>query len=351
MKTEEIEKINKILNKLKTNDFTYYFLMPDVDTPNSSMYEIYRNASVLKRLGFDVVILTEGFEYEKPYWIKDRSLMDIPHMKMSADITIGPEDFMIIPEIFTNIMERIKNINCEKIVFLQSMDYALHALLPGVEYTDFGIFNVLTVSETMNNYVKEFFNEFYNVQHYDIGIPDYFKYDGRNKKPLLSFIGRNGVDINRIVKLFYLKFPYLRFLTFQDLSNMDREAYAEKLKDSFALLWVDNISSASIVPLEAMKAHCLTIGVVPEIKHDYINDNNGYWTYDKYSLPALIAKALGEFLEDEIKPSLFTEMEKTASSYDEDKTSLQLEFIYKSYVDKRIGSFEKLLEDNKTLSE
>jgi hypothetical protein len=347
MENENILKIEKIITNLENKSSRYYFLMPDVTSPNSSVYEIYRHASVLKSLGYNVTILTEEFNYEKPIWLNDKELTNVEHKKMGNDIQISPEDFIVIPEVLTNVMEKLRPLQCKKIVLLQSMDYALHSLLPSIDYAQFGIFDVITVSESMSNMFKLYFGEHYNVQTYNIGIPEYFKYNGELKKPIISFVARNGADMNRIVKLFYLKYPYFRFLTFQDLNNIDRKTFAEKLKESFALLWLDNISSASTVPLEAMKANCLPIGLLPNIEHDYINQDNGYWSNNKYEIPMIISKALSEYLEDEINPELEKNMLETTSNYTDEISKSQLVEIYDNFLNERIESFKNYLEELK----
>lgn len=347
MENDNIEKIERILGNLKNNNIRYYFLMPEIETPNSTVYEIYRHAKTLKESGFNVTILTEEFNYKKPEWIDDTTLTDVEHKQMGSDVKISPEDCIIIPEIFTNVMEKIRNLQCHKVLLFQSFDYALHSLLPGVDYYTWGIFDVITPSESSKDYFKLFFGDGYNVVNYNIGIPDYFKYENEIKKPIISFITRNSVDINRINKLFYLKFPFLRFVTFQDLSNLNKKEFANKLKESFALLWIDNISTASTIPLEAMKANTITIGTLPSIKHDYINEKNGYWTDNKYEIPLIIGKAVSQYLEDEFDETIFDEMNKTVENYTDSISGKQIKDIYDNFLNKRIVEYENYLNNIK----
>lgn len=343
-----LKKLEKVLDNIKTGDNKYYFLVPEIETPTSSVYEIYRHANVMKNSGKNVCLLTEDISFTKPSWI-DKSLLDIEHKHISNEIKVSPQDVIVIPEIFTNVMEKIKVLQCHKILLFQSFDYALHSLLPGVDYYMWGIFDVIVPSVATKNLFEKFFGNDYNVKDYKIGIPEYFAPDQRLKKPVISYVSRNGIDINRIVKLFYLKFPYFKFLTFQDLNNLDRKSFAEKLKDSFALLWVDNISTASTVPLEAMKANTVVVGMLPNITHDYITNDNGYWTDNKYDLPLMIGKALSEYLEDEIDEKMIKNMKKTVSKYSETNSEKEILKIYNDFTTDRITTYENYISEYKNL--
>lgn len=347
---ENIEKIEKIISTLEEKKSKFFFFIPNIQTPNSSMYQIYWNAKVVKEMGFDSIILTEsGSDYVKPYFV-DQELMNIKHVTVSDKISISPEDFLIIPEIFTNVMEQLKNFTCEKIVLLQSLDYSLHALTPGIQWSDFGITKVLTVSDSLRDMVKDYFGEYYNIKRYKVGISDLFKEDKQLKKPILSFMSRNGNDITDVIKLFYLKYPHFRFLTFQELSGLDRETYAKKIKESFACLWVDNISSFGTAPIECMKAGTIPIGLIPRIEHEYIKDFTGIWVYDLFKLPDMIASVLTKYMEDEIPEDFSTRMEEVSSEYSMDKSKESLISVYSEFVTERVNHFKKLLElENKEI--
>jgi len=341
---EKIEKIENIISNIKDKKSKFFFFIPSIQTPNSTMYQIYWNATVLKEMGYESIILTESdTEYVKPYFI-DYELMDIKHTTVSNRISISPEDFLIIPEIFTNVMEQLKNFNCEKIVLLQSLDYALHALTPGLQWSDFGIGKVLTVSEPLKEMVYDFFGEYYNIKKYDIGISDLFKDTKNLKKPIISFVSRNGNDITDVIKLFYLKYPHFRFITFQELAGLDRDTFATKIKDSFACIWVDNISTFGTFPLECMKAGTIPIGVIPRIDHEYIDDFTGIWVYDLFKLPDMIGSIITKYLEDDIPEEFYTKMQEVSSKYTMENSKQSLINVYQEFINERLEFFNKTLE-------
>lgn len=346
---ENLEKIEKILSNIENKKSKFFFFIPNIQIPNSSMYQIYWNATIIKEMGYESVILTESdTEYVKPYFV-EADLMNMKHMTVSNRISISPEDFLIIPEIFTNVMEQLKNFNCEKIVLLQSLDYGLHALTPGMQWSDFGITKVLTVSNPLKNMVYDFFGEYYRIKKYDIGVSDLFKDSKNLKKPIISFVSRNGNDITDVIKLFYLKYPHFRFVTFQELSGLDRDTYSNKLKDSFACIWVDNISTFGTVPLECMKAGTIPIAVIPRIEHEYIEDFSGVWVYDLFKLPDMIGTLLTKYLEDDIPQEFYQKMEEVSSKYTLENSKQSLTNVYKEFINERTEFFKKALELEKEL--
>lgn len=347
--SENIEKIEKIISNIENKQNKFFFFIPNIQTPNSTMYQIYWNATVLKEMGYETIILTESdSEYVKPYFV-DSNLMNVKHITVSNKINIAPEDFLIIPEIFTNVMEQLKNFNCEKIVLLQSLDYALHALTPGMQWSDFGISKLLTVSEPLKNMVHDFFGEYYRIKKYDIGISDLFKDNNNLKKPIISFVTRNGNDITDVIKLFYLKYPHFRFVTFQELAGLDRETYSNKLKDSFACIWIDNISTFGTVPLECMKAGTIPIGVIPRIEHEYIDDFTGIWVYDLFKLPDMIGALLTKYLEDDISVEFYNKMREVSSKYSLENSKQSLMNAYQEFMNERIQYFKRALELEKEI--
>lgn len=346
---ENIEKIERIISNIENKQNKFFFFIPNIQTPNSTMYQIYWNATVLKEMGYETIILTESdSEYVKPYFV-DSELMNVKHITVSNKINIAPEDFLIIPEIFTNVMEQLKNFNCEKIVLLQSLDYALHALTPGMQWSDFGISKLLTVSEPLKNMVHDFFGEYYRIKKYDIGISDLFKDNNNLKKPIISFVTRNGNDITDVIKLFYLKYPHFRFVTFQELAGLDRDTYSKKLKDSFACIWIDNISTFGTVPLECMKAGTIPIGLIPRIDHEYIDDFTGIWVYDLFKLPDMIGALITKYLEDDIADEFYTKMKEVSSKYSLENSKQSLMNVYQEFMNERVEYFKKALELEKEI--
>jgi hypothetical protein len=185
------------------------------------------------------------------------------------------------------------------------------------------------------------------IQKYSIGIPDYFKSSNKPKKLTISFLTRNGNDLTKVVKMFYYKYPQYRFISFEDLSGLPREQFAQKLGESFASLWIDRIASFGTFAIEAMKSGNIVVGLVPDIQPDYLTETNALWTYDLYNLPDVLAQAVNTHLQDlPALDVLKTAMDETVSKYTVEESKKQLKEIYGKYIQDRIKLFENALSSN-----
>ena len=363
----KFEKLKSSLNKLKNKESKFLFFVTQVNNPAASIYEIYFNATVVKNMGYSVTILTDSQDYEIPTWI-EKELTDFEHQSIvESKLTVGPEDVLVIPEIFSNIMEQTKNLPSIRIVLLQSIDYMFNALLPATDWSTFGIKNVITTSNTLKNIVEQFLgvNKFF-IDVYNPSIPDYFYNDNTPKRPVISLVGRNPNEVSKIIKLFYSKYPQYSWITFDSMitdsnppSPLSRKDYANRLRKNFASVWIDRIASFGTFPLEAMKSGSIPIGIVPDIVPEYLlkgilNDseeaneddnqyivNSGVWTKDLYALPILIGDVITKFLDDSIQDEVYKTMEKITSKYSSKNSIEQLQNIYQNVLNERINIFEK----------
>lgn len=364
IENEQIEKIKKSLSKLKNSESKFLFFIAKSTNPSASIYEIYYHANVVKNMGFDVMILTDEDEYEIPYWV-DEELTDLVHKPMSkAKINVGPEDVLVIPEIFSNVMEETKELPCIRIGLLQSVDYMINGLVPSVDWSSFGIKNVITTSETLKDFMGEFFGENrFDVKTYDLGLPEYFYNDDSPKRPVITVVGRNPNEISKLIKLFYAKYPQYGWVTFDSMITeskppraLTRKEYAARLRKNFAAVWVDRIASFGTLPLEAMASGCIPIGLVPDITPEYLLEkdeegetkyaiNSGVWTADYYSLPTLIGDTLTKYLDDSIEDEVYEKMKTISDKYTQKNSATQLATIYKGFIEERITTFEKAVSD------
>jgi hypothetical protein len=347
---DKFQKLKESYDNIVNKKSKFIFFVPNIQVPSAIMYEIYVHANVLKEDGYDVQMMLENAQCEKPTWFES-SLTELPHIFADKhNLTIRPEDFLMIPDIYTNIMEQVKNITCEKIVLLFSHDYALNALVPAMYWKDLGISKVLTTNEKLKATALESFGMGTEIQSYNIGIPNYFKPSPKPKKLVISFLTRNGNDLTKVVKMFYYKYPQYRFVSFEDLSGMSREQFAQKLGESFATLWIDRIASFGTLALEAMKSNNILVGLVPDIQPDYLKEGNALWTYDLYNMPDILAQAINMHLQD--LPA-FEELEKsmkeTVEKYSVDESKKQLKSIYGKYIEDRIKLLENAIIANTTV--
>lgn len=353
------DKMKLSISNLGNKKNKIMFFVPDVNgAPAVSIYEIYFHGTVLKSNGYDVYMLTETNKFEIPDFI-ETELTDLKHVSMESNsLTVSPEDLLIIPEIFTNVMEQTKNLPCMRVVLFQSVDNATKALLPGYDWTMFGVNQVLTTSKTMERFVEQFFgvNKF-SMKHYNVGVPSYFQDKYPLKRPVISIVTRNERELDKLVKLFLTKYPQYRWLNFEPMvtnskppKHLRRKDFADRLGKNFAALWIDRISSHALFPLECMKVGTIPISLIPDITPEYLIDkdgksieNVGVWTDDFFQIPALIADTLRKFLDDEIGQNIYDGMKDVANQYSSDVSAQQLLAIYEGYFADRTNSLTAAL--------
>jgi hypothetical protein len=360
---EKIEKINVIIDKMHNKKSKFLFCIPESQGPSASVYEMYFHATTVKNMGYDTYVLVETKDYIIPDWIEEE-LTQHKHMSMADPaLTVGSEDIMIIPEVYSNVMEQTKNLPCLRIGLLQSIDYMVNSLIPGTDWSSFGIRNIITTSQSLVNLIDNFYgkNKFI-IQKYNVGIPDYFEKSNMPQKPIISIVGRNANEISKIVKLFFSKYPQYAWVTFDPmLTNskppqpMRRVDFAKRLKNNFAAVWTDRISSFGTFPLECMKSGVIPICAKPDLMPDYLiirDENNvetglidggGVWTDNFYDIPTLIGEILVKFLDDAILPEFYDSMTSVVENYTQKNAENELSIIYQGHVDGRIEEFKKII--------
>ena len=99
---EKIDRVKAAVERLEKKESKFMFCVPDVPNPTAAIYEIYFHATVVKKMGFRAVILTEKEDQEVPKWI-EKELTDLEHFSMVKNsLTVSPDDIMVIPEVFSN---------------------------------------------------------------------------------------------------------------------------------------------------------------------------------------------------------------------------------------------------------
>jgi glycosyltransferase involved in cell wall biosynthesis len=128
------------------------------------------------------------------------------------------------------------------------------------------------------------------------------------------------------------------------MRGQTEKEFAKNLQDCFLSVWVDETSGFGTFPLESMKTGIPVLGLVPNLLPHWMSEHNGFWINNKLQTVDFIADILQNWLEDNLKPELFTEMENTVKSLstkeDFEKNSVSL---FEGYLLTRQQSFEEQL--------
>jgi glycosyltransferase involved in cell wall biosynthesis len=113
---------------------------------------------------------------------------------------------------------------------------------------------------------------------------------------------------------------------------------------------MDQTSGFGTFPLESMKMGIPVIGVLPHLQPEWLNEDNGLWIVNKNSIVDVVADFIQNWLEDNINPELYTEMEKTAEKYiNMEEFKNNVINIFSGILEKRMMSFEEQLNKLETI--
>jgi hypothetical protein len=353
MELEKIQKVEKSLENLNNKSARIYFLVQDTKgNPKAGIKYIYDMALTLKNNGFNSIIIHETKEYGGVSEWLGEEYMTLPHQPIeNQNLAISPEDFIVIPEIYAHVMEQLKNFPCGKIVLCQSYDYVLETLPPGVTWTQYGFIKCITTSEYQKKYISEIVKNV-SIDIVEPFISEHFTKKEKPSKPIISIHTREPRDTAKIIKTFYLKYPQYRWITFRDMRGIKLEDFSKFLKDSYVSVWVDNESAFGTYPLECMITGTPVIGKVPNLKPEWMNEENGIWTYQFNEIVDIIANYTQNWLEDNISDDLYNKMSETGLKYNQkDKFENEILNLFNEYFEKRANLFSEQLEKIKVSEE
>jgi hypothetical protein len=346
MNQEQISKVERSIENMKNKTSRIYFLVQDTKgNAKASVSYIYKMAMSLKNAGYNPIILHEKPDYQGvSEWLGEDYMSELPHKPIEgSNLDISPEDLIIIPELYAFVMEQIKNLPCGKVVLCQSYDYIFETLQPGESWSQFGFLKCITTSEKQEEWIETVMRNV-SVDVVEPLISDNFKKPEGLPKTIINIHTRDHRDTTNTIKAFYTRFPQYRWFTFRDLRGLSEEQFADRMKESFVSVWVDNNSGYGTFPLESIKMGIPVIGVVPNMVPSWMNENNGIWINNQNLLVDVIADYIQNWLEDNISPELHSEMEKTSNGLvDQENFDKTVVTTFENMISKRLESFTEQL--------
>jgi hypothetical protein len=364
---EQVNQLTTVLGNLDNKDFTLYFFTLDTKgNPTAGIANIYEHVKLLNELGYKATILHEKTDYklvgdENGNGVGDwlgEEYAKLPHTAIEGqNLNISPADFIIIPEIFSNIMDQVKGFPCKKIVLSQSYDYLLELLPIGKRWnTDYGFHDVITTTTKQAQYLSNLFPSL-NTHIVPVSIPSYFKDSDKPKIPVVGIHTRNPAEAAKIAKAFYLQYPVYKWVTFKELRGLSRKNFANELSKCCLAVWIDDGAGFGTFPLEAMECNTPVIGKMPNLIPEWMESideqgngsirNNGVWTNTTINIPELIATYLKVWLEDSVPSNLTEGMAETKGTYTEEKQKTVLASVYSGLVENRKNELNNTLANLK----
>jgi glycosyltransferase involved in cell wall biosynthesis len=381
--------ITSLVSKLEKSENTIYIYCPAMSTPSGGISVLFQHAKILKDAGKSVTIVYEPqqnnqasleatkkarlkgakepviiFDKFNPSWLG--SLQEEVSMRCLAEgeltysdgtsekfesLMMNPEDIMIIPEGFPNIMENTAQLPCKRIVMAQSWYYILSGLKVGQKWQHFGIKDVISISDGIT--------EFLDTVMPGLGVKNYKQAIDRelfnvsekisDKAPMISYMPGRGPEsqmkTNTVIRTFYEFYPHYRWVRFAQLQGLSKEEFASQLKNSALALYTDEVAGFGTFPLEAMACGTHVVGWTPFGSKEYINEKNGFWAVngDVFQLAELIGMALDRYFSGALdSEEVAKEYEKTLSDYTKEKEVESVLNIYKEINNERIEELKNI---------
>lgn len=350
MENTKIPLLQTIISDLENKNFgLYFFVLDTMGNPTAGVANIYEHVKVLNDLGYRATILHEKNDYRGVASWLGEEYMKLPHLSIeSQQLKVASADFIFIPEIFSTLMEQVKDFPCKKVVFAQNYHYVLELLPIGKKWSDFGFNEAITTSETQADYLKDLFVNL-KTHVVPVSISEHFKPAEELQMPLVAIHTRDQADTYRIIKSFYLQYPQYKWLTFKDLRGISRKDFADDLKHSAVAVWVDDVSGFGTFPLEAIECGVPVIGKIPNMVPEWMKEGdnikgNGAWTNNVLYIPQLIAEFMRRWLEDSLPQELLDGVEASKGQYTQGAQVAKINEVYGNLVEARKAEFVALLK-------
>lgn len=352
MSTENYEKLQKSINNMKEKLSRIYFLVQDTKgNVKASVKYTYDMALTLKNAGYNSIILHEKPDYfGVSSWLGEEYMSKLEHRSIEGtSLEISPDDLIIIPEIYGFVMEQITKLPCGKIVLSQAFDHMFETLQPGQSWPQLGFFKCITTSNKQKELIESVMRSV-SVDVIEPYISDNFQKNKFPPKTIVNIHTRDHRETTNLIKAFYIKFPQYRWITFRDLRGLSEEEFAKAMEDSFISIWIDQTSSYGTFPLESMKMGIPVLGLVPDIIPSWMTEDNGLWVNNKTLITDVLSDFIQNWLEDNLNPTLFEQMDKTVSELPtKEKFEENTISLFETMFETRLASFEDQLSKFETV--
>lgn len=264
-------KLEEIFGNLGDKKNRYLFYCPDIPFACTLVKTIYEHVNLLNQLGFSAKVLHEvkGFkpDWLKAEWAKEVSVDYLSERKKSGayskpSYSFRPTDTIIVPEGFWTIMTNFVEIKSINKVVMAFGYGGLATAEPGLDWSYLGFTDVICLSERIKeDYSKIWPSLRYYVSSYSIDAKEFEPIPPTEVYPCIALSCRSREDAQTIINIFYNRYSFLDMFQFKVLKKLDTESYADQLKHSSVLVFVDEKAGHPAPPLEALACNVPTIAV------------------------------------------------------------------------------------------
>lgn len=357
----KIEKVEEIVSALENKETTLYFFTIDTkNAPNGEVKYVYDIAYNLHQLGYKVVMLHQEEEFVGPFeWLGERyEVLEHKDVK-DENVVVSASDFLFIPEVYSNVMGQTKTFPCRRIMIYYNPSYFIDYMPVGATLADLNINDVITTNDTLAKQLGEYFPNI-NVKVIRPSVRDFFSTSEEPKKLVVNLLTPTASEVNDIIKPFYWKYPFYKWVSFRDLKGIQQASLADTMRDGAISVWVDDNTTNGLTALEALKSGSLLVAKVPKTVPEWMKDGEELrkdiiWVDSYDMLHNVLSSLVRAWTKDEIFSDYFTVHEKVKDIFTE---TVQVNDIKKVFEDdiyySTISTFKQVLgnmKNNETKAE
>ena len=352
-KEEMLKTLDENISKLKDKTFNVFFYILDTKgNPTPSLEYIYQTALSLKKKGYNVTMLHQEKDFIGVEDWLGKEYAELKHANIEKDnVNVSPCDFLVIPEIFANVMSQTKDLRCKKVVLVQDYKNITEFMPVSKTMTDFGIIDIIATTKKNAEMTAKYFP---GVRSSIVSpsIMPVFRNNDNPRKLVINIISKDVQEIHRIMKPFYWENQLYKWVSFRDIRGLSKEAEAEALRDAFATIWLSDKNDFGAGLLEALSCGTIVLAKVPEAPADWMLDEEGkltesiIWFDDADSLPDMIAPLVRSWTLDKVPADVYTDQSKFYKMFTQEKMDNEIDEAYvKNLFERRLKEFEEVKKD------
>lgn len=353
-KEQKIEIIKENINHIDNKTFNIYFFVLDTKgNPSGSLEYIYDTAYILHERGYKVAMLHQEEEFiGVTDWLGEK-YGELTHYNIDTDnVELKASDFLVIPEILSNVMVQTKQMPCKRILLVQNYNY-LGEFMPMAATPDMlNVHDIITTTATQSEILNKWFprNKINIVEPY---IKNIFRKQNGLKDLVINIVAKDQMDVKRIVKQFHWEYPMYKWVSFRDVRGMSHEMLNEVFNNSILTIWVDENTNFGYSALQAMKSGSIVLSKIPKTLPDWcvVKDEEGnklsnscFWFDHIDELPSMIASFVRTWTMDEIPNEVYENAQMMDEKYTREKFIKSIENVYiNGLFSHRKNEFEQVL--------
>lgn len=269
-----LKTIENVFEELSNKENRFILYCPDIVIVNHIVKKIYDIAYALHKSNFNVIILHEIKGYKCNWLFQEKKYSDYKDLKVEYIIekkskkskkekntyTFKPTDTLIVPDVFQDMLENLKEVTLLQKVVLITSYAGITNLIPGTSYKNLNVSSAIFLDKKVKEDYESLYPELtktYLLNENDMVDEEIFNKEKVNNKEIYPVIGISKLGneklAQQVTNLFYNKFPNLRVFAFKILDRENYDEYVESLKHCCLYFNLDDTLGFREPLIEAMK--------------------------------------------------------------------------------------------------